>query len=107
MRAKGFSLLGAVLIGVLFAFLPVASASGTTNTVAMQPVADPTPSPTLGSTESPNPNPPGAQDSDPDDYTGATWVVVGVAVVVVLIAGGSFFVFRNRRRTTDADRSIR
>lgn len=105
MRAKGFSLLGAVLLGVLLAMAPVVSAfgatsSGTASTV--QPVADPTPSPTLGSTESPNPNPPGAQDADPDDYTGATWIVIGAAVIVVLVAGGSYFVFRNRRKTPTA-----
>jgi hypothetical protein len=103
MRAKVFSLLGAVLLGVLLAMAPVASASGAASTVVgVQPVADPTPSPTLGSTESPNPNPPGAQDADPDDYTGATWIVIGAAVIVVLVAGGSFVVFRNRRRTPAA-----
>jgi hypothetical protein len=92
-----------VLLGVLLAMAPVASASGTASTVVgVQPVADPTPSPTLGSTESPNPNPPGAQDADPDDYTGATWIVIGAAVVVVLVAGGSFFLFRNRRKTPTA-----
>ena len=95
MRAKGFSFLGALLIGLVLVVMPAGAALA-------QPAADPTPSPTLGSTESPNPNPPGAQDADPDDYTGATWVVVGAAVVVVLVAGGSFFVFRNRRRTPTA-----
>jgi hypothetical protein len=92
MRAKGFSLPGALLIGLVLMVMPAGA-------MAAQPVADPAPSPTLGSTESPNPNPPGAQDPDPDDYTGATWIVAGVGVVVVLVAGGSFLVFRNRRGT--------
>lgn len=88
MRAKGFSLLGAVLLGFLLMLMPASALA-----------ADPTPSPTLGSTASPNPAPPGAQDADPGDYRGATWVVIGAAVVVVLVAGGSFLVFRNRGRT--------
>ncbi|GAB2654682.1 hypothetical protein GCM10009743_34000 [Kribbella swartbergensis] len=85
-------MLGAVLLGIVLLVLPVSAS-------AAQPLADPTPSPTLGSTESPNPNPPGAQDSDPDDYTGAPWVVIGVAVVVVLVAGGTLLVMRSRRGT--------
>ena len=86
MRAKGFSLLGAVLLGLALMLAPAGAHA-----------ADP--SPTLGSTASPNANPPGAQDEDPNDYRGVTWVVIGVAVVVVLVAGGSFLVFRNRGRT--------
>lgn len=89
MRGKAFSLLGAVVLGLVLMAMPASAA---------QPGADPTPSPTLGSTESPNPNPPGAQDADPDDDTGAPWVVIGAGIVVVLVAGGSYFVFRNSRK---------
>ncbi|TDD17665.1 hypothetical protein E1218_27445 [Kribbella turkmenica] len=80
--------MGAVLLGLALMLAPTGAQA-----------ADPSPSPTLGSTASPNANPRGAQDEDPSDYRGATWVVIGVAVVVVLVAGGSFLVFRNRGRT--------
>lgn len=94
MRAK---VLSTVLLGLLLMVMPVSAA-------AAQPFADPTPSPTLGSTESPNPNPPGAQDADPDDYTGTIWVVIGAAIIVVIVAGGSFVLFRNRREPQDVSR---
>lgn len=90
-------MLGAVLIGVLLALMPaVAGASGTTGTVATQPAVD-SPSPTLGSTESPPPNPPGARDADPNDWAGATWVVAAAGAVVILIVAGSFLWLRGRR----------
>ena len=59
--------------------------------------AAPTPSPTLGSTNSPAPNPPGSADSSPSDYDNAVWVVVGAGIVVVLVAGGTWFLIRTRR----------
>ena len=85
MRTKGFSLLSAVLLGLMVMLAPAGAWA-----------ADPSPSPTLGSTASPNANPPGAQDADANDYRGSTWVVIGAAIIVVLVAGGSFLVFRNR-----------
>ncbi|MET9268164.1 hypothetical protein [Kribbella sp. NPDC003557] len=59
--------------------------------------ADPGPSPTVGSTNSPAADPPGSADSSPDDYDKAVWVVVGAGIVVVLVAGGTFFLLRTRR----------
>jgi len=60
-------------------------------------VADPTPSPTLGSTHSQAPAPPGSADSSPSDYDNAVWVVVSAGIVVVLVGGGTFFLMRTRR----------
>jgi hypothetical protein len=99
MRAKGFSLLGVILIGVLLALAPALSASGTTyasgttNTVAVQPVADPTPTPTQS-----NPYPSGSPDSNASDYGAALWVVVAAVVAAVLIAGGTVLVIRSQRK---------
>jgi hypothetical protein len=90
----------AMLLGVVFGLSPSVAAIasvGTGGSVVALPVADPSPSPTLGSTESPNPNPPGAQDADPSDYKGATWVVLAVALVVVLVLVGTLFWLRIRR----------
>jgi hypothetical protein len=94
MRAK---VLSTVLLGLLLMLMPA-------STSAAQPAVDPTPSPTLGATESPNPNPPGAQDADPDDYTGATWVIGGVVVFVVLVGGMTLLVMRSRRKDESVDR---
>ncbi|WP_433166832.1 hypothetical protein [Kribbella sp. CA-247076] len=86
-------MLGAVLLGLALMLMPAGAQA-----------ADPSPSPTLGSTASPNANPPGAQDGDANDYRGVTWVVIGAGIVVVLVAGGSYLLFRNRSRTPPADR---
>lgn len=59
--------------------------------------ADPTPSPTLGSTNSPAPNPPGAADSDPSDFNGAILVVIGAAIVALVVGGGTLLLNRSRR----------
>jgi hypothetical protein len=56
-----------------------------------------TPSPSLGSTVSPGPSLPGAQDPDPQDYTGTIWVVVAVLVVALLVGGGTLWLVRTRR----------
>ncbi|TCO47145.1 hypothetical protein EV646_106385 [Kribbella antiqua] len=94
MRTK--RLLSALLLGVALVLMP-AVASATT-------VADPTPTPTLGSTESPTVNPPGAGDTDPSDYQGATWVVGAIVVVVVLVAAGTVLVVRSRRKDETLNR---
>jgi hypothetical protein len=83
-------LLGALLLGIALVLMP-AMASGST-------AADPTPTPTLGSTESPTVNPPGAGDTDPDDYQGSIWVVGAIVVVAVLVAGGTVLVVRSSRK---------
>jgi hypothetical protein len=57
----------------------------------------PSPSPTLGSTTSPHPNPPGSTDSSPRDYNGAVWVVVGALIVVVIVGGGTLYLMRTGR----------
>jgi hypothetical protein len=91
----------ACLLGVLFALIPGTTAlagAGPAESVTVQSWADPSPSPTLGSTESP-PNPPaGDTDSDPADYSGTVWVVVGVVVAAVLIVIGTFYWFRGHRK---------
>ncbi|WP_130385334.1 hypothetical protein [Kribbella sp. VKM Ac-2569] len=63
----------------------------------MQVAVATTPSPTLGSTNSSRPQPPGAADSSPNDYDGAIWVVVGAVIVVALVGGGTFYLTRTRR----------
>jgi hypothetical protein len=55
------------------------------------------PSPTLGATATPKPNPPGVQDSDPNDYGHAIWVVVAVAVVAVIVGAGTLWLVKSRR----------
>jgi hypothetical protein len=100
-RTAGTSVLVACLLGVLFVLMPGTTAlagAGPAESVTIQSRADPSPSPTLGSTESP-PNPPaGDRDSDPADYSGVIWIVLGVAVAAVLIVGGTFYWFRGRRK---------
>lgn len=86
-----------MLLGVLFAMSPATTAAANSTGPGVVH-ADPSPSPTLGSTESPNPNPPGAQDPDANDYSGATWVVIGAGVAALLIVAGTLFWFRGRRR---------
>lgn len=57
----------------------------------------PSPSPTLGSTTSTHPNPPGSKNSSPQDYNGAIWAVVGAVVVVAIVGAGTFYLTRTRR----------
>lgn len=38
-----------------------------------------------------------AGDGDPDDYGGAIWVIVAVAVVAVIVGAGTFYLVRSRR----------
>jgi hypothetical protein len=66
--------------------------------VAVQPVADPTPTPTQS-----NPYPAGSPDSDPHDYGAAPWVVIAAVIAAVLIAGGTVLVIRSQRK----DESVR
>ncbi|HEY3508432.1 MULTISPECIES: hypothetical protein [Kribbella] len=73
----------------------LALAMATAATVGAQ--AAPSPSPTLGSTNSPAPNPPGSADSTPQDYNGAVWVVVAVVAVAAVVGLGTLFLARSRR----------
>ena len=84
---RAWRLLAALAVVSIAMVMPSASAQ-----------AAPTPSPTLGSTNSPGANPPGAADTDPQDYDGAIWVVVGVAIVAVLVVGGTLVLTRRRRQ---------
>ena len=93
-----------VLFSLLLTLAPVvpmtASASG--GELMAQPIADASPSP--DSTASAAPNPPGAADGDPDDFNGAPWIVVGVAVAFVLIIGWTLFTATTRRTKSSKDR---
>jgi hypothetical protein len=98
-RTAGTSMAVACLLGVLFVLIPGTTAlagAGPARSVTIQSASGPSPSPTLGSTESP-PNPPaGSSDSDPADYSGAIWIVVGVVVAAAVIVIGTFYLFRGR-----------
>jgi hypothetical protein len=83
--------LGGVLIAFLVAVMPATLASGTPSAVETEPIADP--SPTLGATDSPT------AEADPEDHTGVTRIVAASAVAAILVAGISFLLLRNRRRT--------
>jgi hypothetical protein len=100
-RTAGTSIVVACLLGVLFVLIPGTTAlagAGPAGSVTIQAASGPSPSPTLGSTESP-PNPPaGSSDSDPSDYSGAIWVVVGIVVAAVLIVTGTLLWFRGSRK---------
>jgi hypothetical protein len=100
-RTAGTSMAVACLLGVLFVLIPGATAlagAGPAQLVTIQSASGPSPSPTLGSTESP-PNPPaGSSDSDPSDYSGAGWIVVAVVVAAALIVFGTFYWFRGHRK---------
>jgi hypothetical protein len=100
-RTAGTSMAVACLLGVLFVLIPGTTAlagAGPARSVTIQSASGPSPSPTLGSTESP-PNPPaGSSDSDPADYSGAIWVVVAFVVAAVLIVTGTLLWFRGRRK---------
>jgi len=65
------------------------------------PLADPTPSPTLGSTESPNPNPPDDNDADGRDYSQPVLVVAGVGVAALVIVVTSVLWLRGRKGTPE------
>lgn len=64
-----------------------------------------TPTPTLGSTESPAAQPAGAQDGDPNDWTGARWIPL-FGVLALLVVGGIVLTGRLRvRRAAHSDHS--
>ena len=86
----------AVLVLVL---VPVAAGSASAQ-------AAPTPSPTLGSTNSPPPNPPGSANSSPQDYNGAVWAVAAAVIVAVVVVGGTLFLNRTRRIDLRQDSTI-
>lgn len=88
--------------------VPVGSSVQAQTFVAAERAADPSPSPTLGSTTSAPANAPGAGDADPQDYNGAIWAVVAAVIVLLLVGGGTFFLIKTRRmdisqRTTPED----
>ena len=87
-------LMAVAVVGLLLA-APVASASAHTDQAQVH--AAPSPSPTLGSTESPPPNPPGSSNASPKDYNGAWLVVVAVLAVAVIVGAGTFYMSRRTR----------
>jgi hypothetical protein len=96
--AGGWAIAAVALLGALLAFaVDTAAPPAAEAVVVSEPLADPSPSPTLGSTNSPGPNPPGSSDTDPNDYTGTGWIIGGIAAVVVLVGGGTFYLLRTRR----------
>ena len=96
-RTTRRSMAVACLLGILFVLIPGTTAlagAGPAQSVTIQSTGESSPS--LGSTVSPpNPNP---ADSDPSDYSGAVWVVVGVVVAAVLIVSGTWYWFRGRKK---------
>jgi hypothetical protein len=92
-----------LLFGLLFPQLAGATAPADprdARSAALIPgSSDPaSPSPTLGSTQHPDPAQPGDRDADPSDYSGAPWIVVGVVVFAVIVTGGTLYLFRGRRQ---------
>jgi hypothetical protein len=61
-------------------------------------VAD-TPSPSLGATSQPNRPMPGDNDSDPNDWSGAPWIIVGVVVIALVLGILTYVLFRGGRLT--------
>lgn len=58
-----------------------------------------TPTPTLGSTNGSDANPPGSADGDPSDWSGMKWLPLGLLIPVIFVAG--VFVAKRRDRNRD------
>lgn len=93
------------LFGVAASALPVAqtqaaacSAGCAVADPANQAVADPSPTPTLGSTESPNAMPPGDNDGDASDFSGALWILPAVFILAGILGTAYFLRQRSRNR---------
>jgi uncharacterized protein HemX len=86
---------GTAVLGLTFVASGPAVAQA--DEAAMQVAVAPTPSPTLGSTNSTPPEQPGNADSSPRDYDSAVLVVVAAVIVVAIVGGGTFFLVRTRR----------
>jgi hypothetical protein len=86
---------GTAVLGL--AFVASAPAVAQADDAAKHGAVAPTPSPTLGSTNSTPPEQPGTADSSPRDYDGAVLVVVAAVIVVAVVGGGTFFLVRTRR----------
>lgn len=67
---------------------------------AIQAVADPSPTPTLGSTESPNAMPPGDNDGDASDFSGAIWILPAVFILAGI--AGTVYFLRQRSRNRES-----
>jgi hypothetical protein len=66
-------------------------------------IRNPGATPTLGSTESPNPQPGGVQDPDPQDTDRSGWVtIIPIAIIVLALAGGAYYLTRRRRSTGES-----
>lgn len=57
------------------------------------------PSPSLGATSQPNRPIPGDNDSDPNDWSGAPWIIAAVVIFVVLAGTITYVLFRGGRLT--------
>jgi hypothetical protein len=88
--------LGLGSVTVLTASPGPAAASSTAAAASSSMVAD-SPSPSLGSTSQPNRPMPGDNDSDPNDWSGAPWIIVGVLVIALVLGILTYVLFRGGR----------
>jgi flagellar basal body-associated protein FliL len=75
-----------------------ASSTSQSAAASANPVVD-SPSPSLGATSQPNRPIPGDNDSDPNDWSGAPWIIAAVVVVAVLAGVITYVLFRGHRLT--------
>jgi hypothetical protein len=93
----------ALLLGSLFLIVPSGQAVAT-GTPAQRPAApsllqaDPTPSPSLGATQTPAPELPDDNDQDAADWSASFWVLLVPVLVIVIIGAVTYTFFRGRRR---------
>ena len=99
-------------IAALVLVIGVVSAGPLAASSALQPPAASTyyanagsPSPSLGSTSQPNRPLPGDNDSDPNDWSGAPWVVAAIFAVVVVVGIITYLLFRSGRLTWRSQRT--
>lgn len=102
---KALALAVVIGVAVLSGVSPAAASIGNSSTapVSSTVMAAATPTPSLGSTASPAAQPPGAQDGDPNDWTGARWIPL-FGVLALVVVGGIVVVGRRRARREAARR---
>jgi hypothetical protein len=102
-QIRGPAAVLALLLGSLILIVPSAQAIAT-GPPAQRPTArsllqaDPTPSPSLGATQTPAPELPDDNDQDAADWGQSIWVLLVPLAIVVIIGASVFTFFRTRRR---------